>query len=73
MRLRGLVGSDRAREQAEVRRKDESAEENRVVMESHEKPKDSLVDPGVHDPLAKVLAHDMIPAKHAKPEDHLGS
>ena len=42
-------------------------------LKSHDKLKESLVDTGVHDALAKFLAHDISLAKHAKPEDHLGS
>ena len=31
------------------------------------------MDTGVHNVLAKFLAHDISFAKHAKPEDHLGA
>ena len=45
---------------------------NRAIKVSHEKLKESLVDIGVHDALAKFLAHDIGLAKHANLEDHLG-
>ena len=44
---------------------------NRAMKVSNEKLKD--VDIGVHDALAKFLAHDIRLAKHAKPENPLGS
>ena len=46
---------------------------NRAIKVSHDKLKESLVDTGVRDALAKFLAHDISLAKHAKQEDHLGS
>ena len=46
---------------------------NRATKVSRDKLKESLVDTGVHNALAKFLAHDMSLAKHAKPEDHFGS
>ena len=45
---------------------------SRVTNVSHDKLKESLVA-GVHDALAKFLAHDISLAKHAKLVDHLGS
>ena len=45
----------------------------RAIKVSHDKLTESLVDAGVHDAPAKFLAHDMNLAKHAKPQDHLGS
>ena len=46
---------------------------NRAIKMSRDELKESLVDIGVHEALAKFLAHDISLAKHAKPEDHLGS
>ena len=46
---------------------------NRAMEVSHDKPKESLVDTGESNALAKFLAHDISLAKHAKPEDHLGA
>ena len=46
---------------------------NRAIKVSHDELKDSLVDTGVHGVLAKFRAHDISLAKHAKPEDHVGS
>ena len=38
---------------------------NKAIKVSHDKLKESLVDTGVHDALAKFLAHDISLAKHA--------
>ena len=46
---------------------------NHAIKVSHDNLKESLVETGVHDVLAKFQAHDKSLAKHAKPEDHLGS
>ena len=66
VRSPGLVGSDRGHEQAQHERMKVMNRVNRAMKVLHDKLKESLVDTGVHDALAKFFAHDISLAKHAR-------